>query len=1161
MKRKRISAVALLLALLMALSVFGVSASAAPAETAATGAEPVFKEPVSVEGGLYISWEAMSGIPAYRLFRWYDDGRGWVELTDTEELSYTDKNVTEGVSYRYRLAGISASGTVITDTAVISSTFKDIPRITSAKLTADGIRLSWRKPADVSLVAVYRRESGWKRIATTSESSYLDKETGEGGEYTYTVRALNADGSFKSNDYDKKGYTVTRLAVPAVSVSAAADGIRISWKAVTGAELYRVYVKKNGEWKAIGETADTGLTDTSAAPGASYTYTVRCLSADGGTFTSYYDTSGKTLFYAQTPVLEYAEATNNGVKLVWKASSGVDQYRVFRKGAKDWERLGATGSSSFTDKTALPGGSYTYTVRCMDSSENYISYFDREGLTFDYLNTPEVRSVTNIVDGVKITWGAVDGAEKYRVYIYGSSGWKRLAETEETSYTDITVKSGNTYKYTVRCITSDGARFTSGHTSGKSVYYVAAPVIKTLSSTSDGVKIAWDAVDGAGQYRVYYYGSDGWVRLGNTKDTYFIDKTAVSGESRLYTVRCMNSDGTAFVSWYRDGVRKAFVDTPAVSVAHNAESVQVSWTAPEGAELYRVYVKTSGGWKKLAELTENTYEDKSVVSGNSYTYTVRCLKADASAFTSDYDRDGKTVRFVEMPRITSVETVSSGALIKWGAVNGAVKYRVYVKESNGWKRIGETAETSFTDTSASPGGNYTYTVRCVSESGAFESAYDRTGVSLRSDYLSTPSSLKAEPSGNSVKVSWKASEGAYKYRVYVMADSGWKRIGETDKTYFTDSGVTSGKTYRYTVRCINESGAFASDYSREGASCTFVSVPVLKAPSIEKDGVRISWSACEGAGLYRVYYKVGSSWTRLTTTDSLSYKDTTIYSGETRVYTVRCLTADGKAFTSDFDRTGKSIYYVDAPELAYYSSSSKRITISWTTPYGSSLFRVYKKVSGSWKKLTDTYDDYYTDNDVSAGGTYTYTVRCLSDDSKRFVSWYDEKGFTVTAASTKSEFVYYDQGDYYYPYGDDTIAYSGCGPVCFAMIASTITGRSIDPVDAVEWCGNDYYVDHVGTRWDYFEAAADHFGISCSAQYDDYQFEKVMTALRNGKYVISAQSAGLFTRSGHFIVLAGLDSDGNIIVYDPNGWNGYIGTSVRPESVSVSGTQYWVLEE
>ena len=55
-----------------------------------------------------------------------------------------------------------------------------------------------------------------------------------------------------------------------------------------------------------------------------------------------------------------------------------------------------------------------------------------------------------------IKWNAVAGAEKYRVYYYGSKGWTKLTDTEETSVTDTDVTSGYNYTYTVRCISADG---------------------------------------------------------------------------------------------------------------------------------------------------------------------------------------------------------------------------------------------------------------------------------------------------------------------------------------------------------------------------------------------------------------------------------------------------------------------------------------------------------------------------------------------------------------------------------------------------------------------------------------------------------------------------------------------------------------------------------
>lgn len=159
------------------------------------------------------------------------------------------------------------------------------------------------------------------------------------------------------------------------------------------------------------------------------------------------------------------------------------------------------------------------------------------------------------------------------------------------------------------------------------------------------------------------------------------------------------------------------------------------------------------------------------------------------------------------------------------------------------------------------------------------------------------------------------------------------------------------------------------------------------------------------------------------------------------------------------------------------------------------------------------------------------------------------------------DWVYYDQTQYGNSYGDDSIAGSGCGPTSLAMVATYLTASSITPVDAI-WCGNSYYVYGVGTSWSYFAAAADHFGFRMEGQTSSWS--TVIDALKNGKPVISAQRPGIFTRGGHFIVLAGLDSNDNVIVYDPNGGNGYNpdgkGATFTQAQVSASGTQYWIFD-
>ena len=167
------------------------------------------------------------------------------------------------------------------------------------------------------------------------------------------------------------------------------------------------------------------------------------------------------------------------------------------------------------------------------------------------LATPKISKAESINGGVKISWGKVNGAEKYRIYYKGSKGWTRMVDTTSTSYIDKDVSSGKTYTYTVRCINSSATKFTSGYNGkGKSIKYIAAPEISKLESVNGGVKISWNKSNGAEKYRIYYKGSKGWTRMVDTTSTSYIDKDVSSGKNYTYTVRCINSSATKFTSGY-----------------------------------------------------------------------------------------------------------------------------------------------------------------------------------------------------------------------------------------------------------------------------------------------------------------------------------------------------------------------------------------------------------------------------------------------------------------------------------------------------------------------------------------------------------------------------------------------------------------------------------
>ena len=283
-------------------------------------------------------------------------------------------------------------------------------------------------------------------------------------------------------------------------------------------------------------------------------------------------------------------------------------------------------------------------------------------------------------------------------------------------------------------------------------------------------------------------------------------------------------------------------------------------------------------------------------------------------------------------------------------------------------------------------------------------AVSSTVVGAVSSNLATPKISKTENVNNGVKISWNKVNKAEVYRVYYKGSKGWTRLADTTSTSYTDSKVASGKTYTYTVRCLNKSkNKFTSGYDSKGAKATFIATPKISKTENVNGGVKISWNKSNGAEQYRVYYKGSKGWTRMVDTTSTSYIDKDVSSGKNYTYTVRCLNKSKNKFTSGYNSTGKSIKYVSAPKISRTEATYNSVTLNWDKVNGAEKYRVYRRGEKGWSRLFDTTSTAFTDTNLYAETAYTYTVRCINSSANKFTSGYNSKGFTVTTLSAPAE--------------------------------------------------------------------------------------------------------------------------------------------------------------
>ena len=495
---------------------------------------------------LTLKWNAVKDATGYEIYRAGTDGK-YSKITTVTSTSYVDTNVKNNTQYSYKIKAYNAAGASAFSTA--ASLKKTQISVSNLKADAAGskVQLSWTGGVTgAEGYVIYRRTEGgsYTEIGRTSGNAYSDTISA-GIKYYYAVAVYS--GSRTEDKCPEVG--AMYLAEPAVTgASNITSGVQVKWSQVTGATGYIVYRKGAGKgWARIAdikEGSTVNYTDTTAASGTTYTYTVRAYNKD--TMSDWNST--KSLMRISDTTLTGASNITSGVQVKWSQVTGATGYIVYRKGAgKGWARIAdiKSGSTvSYTDKTAASSTTYTYTVRAYNGN-TMGDWHSAKSLM--RISDTTVTGASNITSGVQVKWSRVTGATGYIVYRKSASGsWGRIADIKSgstVSYTDTTAASGTTYTYTVRAY--NGSTMGDWH-STKSVKRLSDPKLTSASKVSGGINVRWTGVTGATGYIVYRKsGSGSWGRIADIKSgstVSYTDRTAKAGTTYTYTVRAYNGN-------------------------------------------------------------------------------------------------------------------------------------------------------------------------------------------------------------------------------------------------------------------------------------------------------------------------------------------------------------------------------------------------------------------------------------------------------------------------------------------------------------------------------------------------------------------------------------------------------------------------------------------
>ena len=404
--------------------------------------------------------------------------------------------------------------------------------------------------------------------------------------YVYTIE----DGAMKPMDNGavENGEVTVKIVASAApanvtlgSAKAVSGGIQVTWQAASGAEKYNVYRKdaSNTVWRVIATVTGTSYTDKSGTAGTKYSYTVRGVAADGKTLSPGFDRTGvsATMPTASTTpanvTLGSAKAVSGGIQVTWQAASGAAKYKVYRKDAVNtkWTVIATVTGTSYTDKSAKAGVTYSYTVRGVGSDGKTLSPgFDRTGVSATMPAASATPAKVVLVSakadsaGILVTWQNTNGAHAYQVYRKtAGTGWKCVAKNiHDTEWKDITAAKGTKYTYTVRAVADDGVTLGGYDSAGRSAMVTASPTtpanvtLGTATAGKNGIVVTWSYAADARTYRVYRKapGDTKWVAVANVNGKSWTDKNVTSGVKYSYTVRGVNANGKLSPGYNKTGV-------------------------------------------------------------------------------------------------------------------------------------------------------------------------------------------------------------------------------------------------------------------------------------------------------------------------------------------------------------------------------------------------------------------------------------------------------------------------------------------------------------------------------------------------------------------------------------------------------------------------------
>ena len=613
--------------------------------------------------------------------------------------------------------------------------------------------------------------------------------------------------------------------------------------------------------------------------------------------------------------------TESGIETRTCAKCGVSENRAIPATGHHYDAVATAPTCTergYTTHTCVCGLSYT------DSYTDAVGHNYKAGIcTICGALDPERRPaspqimITTESGRPKISWNAVNGADKYWVYrsVDGET-FDYYARTDKPSFTDGSTSIGTTYYYAVKAVAVLGGRdVSSGCSTAQSIQCRPAAPSVSIYRASGKPQLKWNAVSGAAKYWVYR-STDGvnFKYYDSTAKTSYTNTGALLGTKYHYRVKAVAVVNGKNVASAYSGTKSLFTTpaAPGVSIYRVNGKPQLKWSAVTGAEKYWIYRSTDGvNFKYYDSTTGTSYTNCIAASGTEYYYKVKAAAVvNGKDVASDFSNTKSLFTTPAAPSV-SITTSKGKPKLTWKAVTGADKYYIYRStDGKNFKYYNETDEAGYTNYSTNIGTTYYYKVRAVKTIDGNDHKSDFSAVrSIQCRPAAV--NLSISRSYGKPKLTWDAVADADKYWIYRSTDGkNFKCYDTTTKTSYINSGAAFNTIYCYKVKAVKVVNG-RNVVSGSGSAKSVITA--LAKPSVSittSDGKPyISWDAVDGATGYYVFRSTdGKNYSVLGYTTRTNYTNTASNAGTTYYYKVKADNSNTKtAICANSDKTAEKL--------------------------------------------------------------------------------------------------------------------------------------------------------------------------------------------------------------------------------------------------------------